>query len=482
MRRWSVVLVTTALLLSGCKGLGDMFTARPSVAAEAAGEQLKVERLAQLMTSIKGVPLTQEGARFLLDIWVDYTLFAQALAAGRDLGDSATAAKVLWPDLAEAVGTQWHDSLAARRAEVPPQVADSLYLRDSVRVLQHILVRVPSDADAKARTAARHKTEQALARLKSGASFSRLAEELSDDPGSKSAGGYLPAAARGQYVSAFDSAGWALAPGAMTGVVETQYGFHIIRRPPAGEVQEQLLTFARGHIGQKLDSLYLDSLGIKKHLTISSAAPATMREALGDLDNSRHSTKALGRYDGGTLTVEDFLRWVTALGPGWGADLSSRADSGLTQFVRIIAQNKLLLAQADSAGIVVSPEAWAGMREHYRAQLDTLQASLGIVGSDFTDAAASPRERRRAVALRLESFWDAVASGRLRPRPIPGPLSALLRTEAKPSVNAAAIERTLELARGYKAQADSASAAPRPPRARPPAGAPPAMAPVPGSR
>jgi len=91
MRRWSVVLVTTALLLSGCKGLGDMFTARPSVAAEAAGEQLKVERLAQLMTSIKGVPLTQEGARFLLDIWVDYTLFAQALAAGRDLADSATA-------------------------------------------------------------------------------------------------------------------------------------------------------------------------------------------------------------------------------------------------------------------------------------------------------------------------------------------------------------------------------------------------------
>lgn len=480
MRRWSVFLVAAMLVLNGCKGLGDMFTARPSVVVDARGQQLTVERLAQLMTSIKGVPLTQEGARFLVDMWVDATLFAQALTSGRDLTDSATAVQVLWPDLAEALGTRWHDSLTARRTPVTPEAVESIYRADSVRVLQHILVRVQPNADPKARTTARHKIDQTLARLKAGASFSGLAEELSDDPSSKEAGGFLPAAAKGQYIGAFDSAGWALAPGAMTGVVETQFGFHIIRRPPAAEVRERLRTFAQNQSGQKLDSVYLDSLGIKKHLTISRTAPGAMRAALADVDGSRHSSKALGRYDGGTLTVEDFLRWVTALGPGWAADLATRPDSGLTQFATVIAQNKLLLAQADSAGIVVSPETWAGLMEQYRGQLDTLRASLGIAREDLTDPAASPSERTRVVALKLETFWDQVASGRLRPRPLPGPLSAMLRTEAKISVNTAAIERTLEIARELKARADTAAPAPRPRPAAP--NAPPAAAPAPGGK
>jgi hypothetical protein len=432
---------------------------------DARGQQLTVERLGQLMASIKGVPLSQEGARFLADMWVDATLFSQALASGRDLTDSATAAQVLWPDIAEARGTRWHDSLTARRTPVAPEVADSIYQADSVRVLQHILARVPPNADAKARTTARTKIDQALARLKAGASFERLAGELSEDPGSKDSGGLLPAAAKGQYVKAFDSAGWTLAPGAVTGVVETQFGFHIIRRPPVSEVREALRAFAQNHVGQKLDSLYLDSLAIRKHLAIAGAAPALMREALADVDGLRHSSKALGHYDGGALTVEDFLHWVTALGPGWVADLSSRPDSGLTQFATVIAQNKLLLAQADSAGITVAPEAWASMMEGYRSQLDTLRASLGIAREDLTGAAASPSERSRAVALKVETFWDQVAAGRLRPRPIPGPLSAVLRTEAKVALNTAAIERSLEIARDLKARADSVAGLPRPPRA-----------------
>ena len=68
------------------------------------------------MARIKGVPLdARRRPTSWPNVWVDHTLFAQALASGRDLADSATAAQVLWPEMAELGGTRWHDTLMARR-------------------------------------------------------------------------------------------------------------------------------------------------------------------------------------------------------------------------------------------------------------------------------------------------------------------------------------------------------------------------------
>ena len=96
MRRvWLVVAVVAS---AGCK---DAFRARPEVVAEAGGQELSVDRLAQLMVSIKGVPATREAAEFIANMWVDQTLFSQAVAGGKPLSDSLTATRVLWPELAE---------------------------------------------------------------------------------------------------------------------------------------------------------------------------------------------------------------------------------------------------------------------------------------------------------------------------------------------------------------------------------------------
>ena len=477
MRRWPVVLMAAGLLpLGGCRAVREMFTARPEFAAEAKGQQLKVERLAAIMSSIKGVPMTPEAAKFIANMWVDYTLLSQALAAGRDLTDSATVKEAVWPDLAEALGSAWHDSLVSHRTPLSPAVADSIYQADSVRVFQQILIRIQKNATPAVRAAARKKIDQLYAKVKSGGDFGKLATQMSEDPGSKTSGGYLPPSPRGKYVTAFDSAGWALAPGAMTGIVESPFGLHIIRRPAAAEVRDKLLEFARQRTGQKLDSVYLDSLGFRKHLKIADNAPARMRDALADMDGKIHSTEALGTYDGGTLTVHDFLHWVTALGPKWATDLPTRPDSSLTQFVWLIARNKLLLAQADSAGVTVSAEDWQGLRGHYLGQLDSLRQSLGMAGSDISDPATTPVERARVAAVKLEAFWDAMGAGHAHPRPIPGQLSAVLRAEGGYRVNEAAIDRTLELARDLKAKADSAAQAANGARHRPPMpGAPPTM-------
>jgi hypothetical protein len=205
-----------------------------------------------------------------------------------------------------------------------------------------------------------------------------------------------------------------------------------------------------------------------------------MRKALADRDNALHSATAIASYDGGTLTVADLMRWMTAGGPKWSADLAGRPDSILTQFARLIGQNKLLLAEADSAGVRVSTEEWAGMMQRYRAQLDTLRMSLGIAESDIADPAIPAADRARVVAIKLDGYWDRLVAGRSRPRPIPGQLSAMLRAEGGYRVNDAAMERTLDVARDLKARADSASKAPQPVPQQAP-GAPPIL-PAPGGQ
>jgi PPIC-type PPIASE domain len=453
MQRWSMVMM--ALILGGCASLKDMFSPRPEIVAEAAGQQLKVERLAKLMTTIKGVPLTRESASFMAGMWVDYTLLSQALASGQHLTDSATVATAVWPELAEAVGAVWHDTLVSTRAPMIPAMADSIYQADSVRVLQHILVKVTQASTPGARADARRRIDRILAQLRSGASFATLADKVTEDFGTKGAGGMLPPAPRGKYVTSFDSAGWSLAPGAMTGVVESPFGLHIIRRPPAAEVRDKLLEFAQKLAGQRLDSIYLDSLGTLKHLKIAGNAPSKMRGALADLDGKRSSTDVIGSYDGGSLTLHDFVRWVTALGPSFAADLDSRPDSMLTQFAELLGRNKLLLEQADSAHVTVSADEWADIRGRFVGQLDTLTQVLGLSDPSVASASSSPEERSKAVALKMETFWDEIATGKSHPRPIPGQLSTVLRAGGRYRIDNAAIDRTVAVATSLKATEDS---------------------------
>src|SRR5207245_686749 len=96
----------------------------------------------------------------------------------------------------------------------------------------HILIAVPPSA---APTVAQQKENQAtglLGQLRAGGSFASLAQRYSEDPGSKTRGGLLAVGGRGQFVPPFEDAAWQLAPGGMTGLVRSSFGYHIIRRPP----------------------------------------------------------------------------------------------------------------------------------------------------------------------------------------------------------------------------------------------------------
>lgn len=93
---------------------------------------------------------------------------------------------------------------------------------------RHILVSVKPDASAEDKKAARKKIDDLKARIKKGEDFAAVAGSNSDCP-SKERGGDLGFFARGQMVKPFEDAAFSLAPGAVSDVVETDFGYHLIQ-------------------------------------------------------------------------------------------------------------------------------------------------------------------------------------------------------------------------------------------------------------
>ncbi len=150
-------------------------------------------------------------------------------------------------------------------AQVPEATLRQMYAEglDSFRTpervnARHILVMTqgkPKEDAAKLKA----KAEDILAKLNKGADFAELAKKESDDTGSGQKGGELGWLVRGQTDPQFEAAAFALKPGQTSGIVTSQFGYHIIqanayepaRVRPFEEVRAELLAEAQKETGGK---------------------------------------------------------------------------------------------------------------------------------------------------------------------------------------------------------------------------------------
>jgi peptidyl-prolyl cis-trans isomerase C len=131
---------------------------------------------------------------------------------------------------------------------------------------RHILVAVKPNATEEEKKAALKKAEDILEKAKKGEDFAKLASEYSDDPGSKAKGGDLGFFTQGSMVGKFEQAAFTLKPGEISPVVETEFGYHIIKveerkaaeQQPYDAVKEQVMAKATQAIQQERLNAFLE--------------------------------------------------------------------------------------------------------------------------------------------------------------------------------------------------------------------------------
>lgn len=286
----------------------------PDVIARVNGEDVsktEFDRLVQQMEAQAGRPVPAEQRdqvyRGIIDQLVTYTLLVQETKARNVVVSDAEAKQIAdarIADLRKQVPNEaaFNKAMADRnmtvaklRADIRRDIAINKMMQVEIAKLQpptdaelkeyydkntdefrgvrasHILIR-PDGFDEASKKKARTAIEDVLKQAKAGTDFGELARKHSSD-GSAQAGGDLGFFTKGTMVPAFSDAAFALEPGQLSDVVETQFGFHVIKVTEKKEVQfaeasEKLRAFLGQKRQQDAEQAFVNALKSKAKIEV----------------------------------------------------------------------------------------------------------------------------------------------------------------------------------------------------------------------
>jgi len=232
-------------------------------------------------------------------------------------------------DVAAVTDEQVQACLASREEEARTlyhQRAAIYDVPEQVRA-RHILLQIPPDADEATVAATEARAQALLERIRGGEDFAAIALEVSDDPGSKQNGGDLGFFGRGQMVEPFEDVAFELEPGALSDLVRSVFGIHIIRveehrdasNTPFEEVREEL---ARELVASEAKSEVNRALAEKLAAAIrdgQSLESAARAEGL-TLERSGWLRRRPDGFVPGLGAAQDLMATAFALEPGQSSD------------------------------------------------------------------------------------------------------------------------------------------------------------------
>ena len=346
--------------LSACGGDGDRVLAR------AAGHELTVDEIVEIILRQDGLPNEPSVVEGLATFWVDYMLLA--VAAQEDPQLSGV-------NLDPLLSTQFEQEIiqSYMLSVVEPDTAitdeelreqwDRAPPADSVRA-RHILLAYPALASDAQSDSVMQLAVQLQQRANSGESFEALARQYSEDSGSAVQGGDLGFFGRGAMVPPFEEAAYALAVGEVSDPVASTFGLHIIqvvdRKTTTFESARD--SFRNDVILQRVraaDSTFLARLEQEERIAVNAGAAEVLRELATSPRTTRGGramSRALVSFAGGSYTVADALEFLQTRDPDFAAQVSQAPEDVLTGLLQELGQTRVLASRAEESGFGLTEE------------------------------------------------------------------------------------------------------------------------------
>jgi len=461
MKKFVTAAFGAALLFTGCDSIKDAMSAHTNVVAKAADQELTVTRLATLMGSSKA-PLRKDVANAVVDAWVNYQLVGQAAVNGDSLKDLKEMDEAMWAVLANIKAKKWYD-LVSKTWKAPDSTsAEAAYNNGSLLAASHILL-LTKDTTPAGKAAVKAKADALRGQVNS-ANFAEMAKKNSQDPQSAVQGGSLGVFPRGAMVPEFDKAAAALKPGEISPVIQTQFGYHIIRRPTFAEVKSQFLQQMQQGGMQAAESTYLAGLEAASKVEVKPGTAATIRAVVEYPTGHRTDKTVLATSSVGKFTAADLSRWMETFPPQ--AQIAERVksapDSLLPVFVKNFVRNELVLHSADSAKLGPDPTQLAEVRKIFTQALTNAWTALNLDPKSLAAAAKSKAERAKLAAQRVEEYIDKLLKQQAQYVDVTTPVQNVLREKYDYTINAETIDQVLLEAAKVRLATDSTSKAGQP--------------------
>jgi hypothetical protein len=462
--RWLLLAAAAPVALAGCNSFGEAMTAHTDVVARAGGQEFKVEDAAQLLALNPDIPAEAPIVRMLADLWVDYTLLALAAAEDTTLAvvnmekftQEAREQQLIWKlrEQVVQVDTAFTDEQLQQRWATDGPGAE-------IRA-RHILLRIPADAQPAQREELRQQAEALRARAAGGEDFAALAREHSQDPGSAARGGDLDYFGRGRMVAPFEEAAFALEPGQVSQVVESPFGYHVIkvedrRQPTIGDEREPFRQHLIEMAVQQAEQTYLDSLSAAADVQIRPGGLAVVRELAKQPDVSlrgRQANREIATYSGGSFTSGTFATFIRAQPPHVQSAFAGATDEQLEGVVQQMVRKEVLVQEAQRRGIALSADEEREIRDEAR---DMIRQVLQISG--FARQNGQARDAQ-VISAHVRELLQGALRGERQLVPL-GPLGLALREAYPAEVNQNAFSQVLQRVEQLRAQQAPAEGLPQ---------------------
>ena len=442
--RIASVLASVVLAASAC---GDE-SVDANVVARVDDYELTVDDVVRLLVDEERLPAERAIVESLAELWIDYTLLAEATRADSTYGQLDLEALVRQRVDQEMI-VQLRDSVIQVDTLITQEQLRTLYAAESPEVelrARHIMMTYPLEATPTQRDSVRQVLEQLRTRILGGASFEDLARQFSQDPGSAESGGDLGFFARGDMVLPFEEAVLALERGEVSPVVETPMGLHLIRLEER-RVQDfdEVATAFRARVLEErttaAESTFVAALEGPAGLVIADGAFEVTRELARSptTDLSRRAARrALVTWDGGDYSAGELQQLLQFEQPTLRERVAVATDEELEDFLQDLGRRDLLVTEARTSGLEPPPARVDSLTADVRGQLLAATAALGL-----RDLEVAPGEEEQVAVKRavMEALADNL-SGATRVVPL-GLVGFQLREGVPVSVYPAGIGQAL---------------------------------------